>query len=140
MNVYSATDLSVVSKTKEVFVADGYINHRVIVFDADTGKYKRHWGAYGNVPDDTAPRTPTYEGPSSQQFNTLNNSDSNGWAYMGVSPFTTVDLRNHWRIDARWSAACSVGVEKVTMRSESFAAASTSVVTVAMSPCALRTW
>ena len=45
---------------------------------------------------------------SSQQFNTLNNSDSNGWAYMGVSPFTTVDLRNHWRIDARWSAAFGI--------------------------------
>ena len=31
----------------EVYVADGYGNRRVIVFDADTGKYKRHWGAYG---------------------------------------------------------------------------------------------
>ena len=41
------------SKTNEVYVADGYGNHRVIVFDADTGKYKRHWGAYGHKPDDT---------------------------------------------------------------------------------------
>ena len=90
-----------------VFVA-GTSDEKLRAFDADTGKYKRHWGAYGNVPDDTAPRTPTYEGPSSQQFNTLNNSDSNGWAYMGVSPFTTVDLRNHWRIDARWSAAFGI--------------------------------
>ena len=39
-------------KTNEVYVADGYGNHRVIVFDADTGKYKRHWGAYGKKPDD----------------------------------------------------------------------------------------
>ena len=31
----------------EVYVADGYGNHRVIVFDAKTGAYKRHWGAYG---------------------------------------------------------------------------------------------
>ena len=38
--------------TNEVYVADGYGNHRVIVYDADTGKYKRHWGAYGNKPDD----------------------------------------------------------------------------------------
>ena len=37
----------------EVYVADGYINSRVIVFDADTGAYKRHWGAYGNPPVDT---------------------------------------------------------------------------------------
>jgi DNA-binding beta-propeller fold protein YncE len=36
----------------ELYVADGYVNHRVIVFDAATGAYKRHWGAYGNVPDD----------------------------------------------------------------------------------------
>jgi hypothetical protein len=36
----------------EVYVADGYANHRVIVFDADTGAYKRMWGAYGNKPDD----------------------------------------------------------------------------------------
>ena len=39
-------------RANEVYVADGYGNHRVIVFDADTGKYKRHWGAYGNKPDD----------------------------------------------------------------------------------------
>jgi hypothetical protein len=39
-------------KTDELFVADGYGNHRVIVFDAETGKYKRHWGAYGKMPND----------------------------------------------------------------------------------------
>ena len=39
-------------QTNELFVADGYGNHRVIVFDAETGKYKRHWGAYGKMPDD----------------------------------------------------------------------------------------
>ncbi len=38
--------------TNEQFVADGYGNRRVIVFDATTGAYKRHWGAYGNTPDD----------------------------------------------------------------------------------------
>jgi DNA-binding beta-propeller fold protein YncE len=36
----------------ELYVADGYVNHRIIVFDAATGAYRRHWGAYGNVPDD----------------------------------------------------------------------------------------
>jgi len=40
------------AKANEIYVADGYGNHRVIVFDADTGKYKRMWGAYGKVPDD----------------------------------------------------------------------------------------
>ena len=38
----------------EVYIADGYhVNQRVIVFDADTGAYKRHWGRYGLKPDDT---------------------------------------------------------------------------------------
>lgn len=36
----------------EVYIADGYVNRRVIVFDAETGEYRRHWGAYGNTPDD----------------------------------------------------------------------------------------
>jgi DNA-binding beta-propeller fold protein YncE len=39
-------------ETNEIYVADGYGNHRVIVFDAETGQYKRHWGAYGSKPDD----------------------------------------------------------------------------------------
>src|SRR5687767_10583275 len=51
-NVYSATDLSVFPKTNEVFVADGYINRRVIVFDADSGAFKRMWGAFGKPPVD----------------------------------------------------------------------------------------
>jgi hypothetical protein len=40
------------ASANELYVADGYVNHRVIVFDATTGAYKRHWGAYGNRPDD----------------------------------------------------------------------------------------
>jgi len=38
--------------TNELFVADGYGNHRVIVFDGETGAYKRHWGANGRPPGD----------------------------------------------------------------------------------------
>ncbi|MBS0280702.1 MAG: hypothetical protein JSR25_06045, partial [Proteobacteria bacterium] len=41
------------AKANEAYVADGYLNHRVAVIDADTGKMKRFWGAYGNKPDDT---------------------------------------------------------------------------------------
>jgi len=54
--------------TNEVYVADGYGNHRVIVYDADTGKYKRHWGAYGNKPEDVnlGPYDP--KAPPAQQF------------------------------------------------------------------------
>ena len=40
----------------EVFIADGYGNRRVIVFDGATGKYLRHWGAYGKRPVDPARR------------------------------------------------------------------------------------
>ncbi len=43
----------------EVYITDGYGNRRVIVFDADTGKYKRHWGAYGNKPTDD--KEPPYD-------------------------------------------------------------------------------
>ena len=65
-----ATGVAVYSPTNEVFVADGYGNRRVIVFDAETGVYKRHWGAYGNKPDDNASTEPQVTGPGPQQFNT----------------------------------------------------------------------
>jgi DNA-binding beta-propeller fold protein YncE len=52
----------------EVYVADGYGNHRVIVYDADTGKYKRHWGAYGHKPDDTNLGKYDPDAPPAQQF------------------------------------------------------------------------
>ena len=42
------TDLA----ANEVYIADGYRNRRVAVFDAKTGAFKRHWGAYGSVPSD----------------------------------------------------------------------------------------
>jgi DNA-binding beta-propeller fold protein YncE len=55
-NFFKPTDVYVYPKTNELFVSDGYGNNRIIVFDADTGAYKRMWGAFGNVPvDDPAP-------------------------------------------------------------------------------------
>ncbi len=51
-SVNKAADAYVYPKTNEVFVADGYGNRRVIVFDSDTGRFKRLWGAFGNVPID----------------------------------------------------------------------------------------
>jgi hypothetical protein len=47
-----ATSVRVYPQTNEVFVSDGYGNSRVMVYDADTGKFKRMWGAYGNKPLD----------------------------------------------------------------------------------------
>ncbi len=58
--------------TNEVFIADGYRNRRVIVFDGATGGYLRHWGAYGQPPDDeyrAGDRGP--DGPPPEQFSTV---------------------------------------------------------------------
>jgi DNA-binding beta-propeller fold protein YncE len=55
-------------KANEAYLADGYLNKRVAVVDADSGKLKRYWGAYGNKPDDTP--LPAYDPDAkpSQQF------------------------------------------------------------------------
>ena len=52
-NLGGSANLTVDRAANELYVADGYVNHRVIVFDAATGAYKRHWGAYGKRPDDS---------------------------------------------------------------------------------------
>ena len=57
-------DTTVDPATNEIYVADGYGNHRVIVFDADTGAYKRHWGAYGKPPSDE--KLPPYDQKAAQ--------------------------------------------------------------------------
>jgi hypothetical protein len=68
-NFNNAADIYVYPKTNEAFIADGYVNRRVVVLDAETGAFKRMWGAYGHTPDDAAPNGPLYEGPGAQQFN-----------------------------------------------------------------------
>jgi DNA-binding beta-propeller fold protein YncE len=71
-NLGGPAGLFVYPKTNELFVADGYFNHRVIVFDAATGAYKRHWGAYGKPPEDGytfPPRAQLIQGPPPLQFN-----------------------------------------------------------------------
>jgi DNA-binding beta-propeller fold protein YncE len=54
-NLKQPADAWVHAPTNELFVADGYGNRRIIVFDADTGRFKRMWGAFGNAPSDAAP-------------------------------------------------------------------------------------
>jgi hypothetical protein len=39
--------IEVDSAAHEVYIADGYLNSRIVVYDSDTGKFKRGWGAYG---------------------------------------------------------------------------------------------
>jgi DNA-binding beta-propeller fold protein YncE len=60
-------------RTNEVYIADGYRNRRVIVFDGATGKYLRHWGAYGGKPDDTEKFDPKtmVSGALPKQFSTV---------------------------------------------------------------------
>jgi DNA-binding beta-propeller fold protein YncE len=55
-------------RDNEAYIADGYLNKRVAVLDAASGKMKRYWGAYGNKPDDTnlGPYNP--DAPPAQQF------------------------------------------------------------------------
>lgn len=58
--------------TNEAYIADGYRNRRVVVYDGESGKYLRHWGAYGEIPDDEydyGDRNP--EGPPVRQFSTV---------------------------------------------------------------------
>jgi len=64
----SPADIAVDTAAHEVFAADGYANRRVVVFDSETGAYKRHWGAYGKKPSDD--KTPPYDPakPPSAQF------------------------------------------------------------------------
>ena len=64
------TDVWVEPDTDETYITDGYTNRRVIVVDANTGEYKRHWDAYGNVPDDAPQPAADPSGPPPQQFNT----------------------------------------------------------------------
>jgi DNA-binding beta-propeller fold protein YncE len=52
--LYQAADMTVDPATNRLYVADGYGNRRVLIVDAETGKYIGHFGAYGNNPVDDA--------------------------------------------------------------------------------------
>ena len=67
-NLKGPAKMFVDKDANELYVADGYGNHRVIVFDADTGKAKRYWGAYGHKPDDTSLGPYNPDAPPAPQF------------------------------------------------------------------------
>ena len=54
----------------ELYIADGYKNRRVLVVDARTGEYKRHWGAFGGKPDDADPGAYDPAASEARQFRT----------------------------------------------------------------------
>jgi hypothetical protein len=56
------------AEAQELYLADGYLNKRVIVFDSDTGAFKRLWGAYGHPPDDADPGPYNPAASVDQQF------------------------------------------------------------------------
>src|SRR5437773_6110104 len=76
MNFGRVAKIFVDAKANEAYVADGYLNKRVAVLDADTGKMKRYWGAYGNKPDDTPlpPYDPAAK-PAQQFYNPVHCAD-----------------------------------------------------------------
>ena len=84
-------DIQVDTDANEVYVADGYGNRRVIVFDSETGAYKRHWGAYGKKPSDD--KTPTTirprRSPSSSAIPcTAPSPRATAWSMSATAPTT----------------------------------------------------
>lgn len=85
-------------KTYEVYVADGYKNRRVVVYDGETGKYLRHWGAYGERPDDNydfGDRDPN--GPPPRQFSTVHGiiGSTDGLIYVADRRGNRVQVFDH---------------------------------------------
>lgn len=89
-NLHRPADVWVHPQTNELYVADGYGNHRVIVFDADTGAFRRMWGAFGNRPMDddhceiVQPKSfPDPQGPANFSIvHAIRVADSDGTVYV----------------------------------------------------------
>ena len=56
------------AEANEAYIADGYLNKRVVVVDMDTGEFKRFWGAYGNEPEDVQLEPYSPDAPPASQF------------------------------------------------------------------------
>ena len=84
-NLQRAADMKVDPTTNELYVADGYGNRRIIVFDADTGAFKRMWGAYGNRPEDADIGAYHPDAPPARQFRTAHGVgiSKDGLVYVG---------------------------------------------------------
>ena len=85
--------------TNEAFIADGYRNRRVIVFDGASGKYLRHWGAYGGKPDDTEKFDPKtmVAGALPKQFSTVHGitGSSDGKIYVADRRGNRIQVFDH---------------------------------------------
>ena len=72
----------------EVYIADGYLNRRVVVYDSNTGAFKRGWGAYGMpLSEISNGRSPAHDvnAPDKQFHGTMNSVDISvdGLVYVG---------------------------------------------------------
>ena len=70
-NFSRPTKIFVDPRANEAYVADGYGNRRIVVIDADTGEFKRYWGGYGNVPDESEAVRYDPTGPPAKQFGSI---------------------------------------------------------------------
>jgi hypothetical protein len=74
-NLHRPSGADYYAPTNEMFFSDGYGNHRIVVFDADTGAFKRMWGAFGNKPEDDDHcdilRKTDFSSPGPQQFSVV---------------------------------------------------------------------
>ncbi len=93
-NLGGPANLAVDPDTNELFVADGYVNKRVVVLDAETLTFKRLWGAYGNKPDDAnlGPFNP--DAPPAQQFRLPHNIaiSRDGFVYVADRPNNRIQV------------------------------------------------
>jgi hypothetical protein len=64
-NVKGVAEIRFIPGTHDLIAADGYGNHRVSVWNADTLQFVRMWGAFGHTPSDDL--LPMYN-PDSPQF------------------------------------------------------------------------
>ncbi len=85
-------------ETNEVYIADGYRNRRVIVYEGETGEYLRHWGAYGEIPDDAydfGDRDPA--GPPPREFSTVHGltGSSDGLIYVADRRANRIQVFQH---------------------------------------------
>ena len=95
-NFHRPADAALHTPTNELFIADGYGNHRVIVVDADTGAFKRMWGAYANKPADDDHcdilRRTDFSEPGSPQFSVVHSLkvSTDGIVYVADREFRRV--------------------------------------------------
>jgi hypothetical protein len=98
-NMHAPADVFVYKN--EAFVADGYGNHRVVVYDANNGAFKRMWGAFGNKPIDKDLCPPPEPGPVTndgtrgpEQFSILHaiRVSNDGLVYVGDREYKRIQV------------------------------------------------